>query len=307
MSYANLPLHALRAFEATIRLGSMTKAARELEVSHGAISRHIRELERLYATKLVRRLSKSSEPTSAGAEMAQTLSDGFRSLNLAVARLSVGPLTLSCSATIMQYWLIPKLPEFRTVHPNVHFRLNVNYGEVDFARDGISVAIRNTMYNPPADVVILDMIGEEIGPVCSPEYLMRNPLTTVEDLRSARILGTATRKAAWEQWLSAVGREPSEIQIGEEYEHFYLMLQAAAFGAGAAIAPKYLVEREISAGQLVAPFGFTLGPHRLQLWIAHHVRLNPDVKTLARWIEAKMTEPSRSSGKHEVANQTVST
>ena len=290
MSYANLPLHALRAFEATIRLGSMTKAAQELDVSHGAISRHVRELERLYATTLVRRLSKSSEPTPAGAEMAQTLSEGFRSLNLAVARLSAGPLTLSCSATIMQYWLIPKLPEFKALNPDIHFRLNVNYGEVDFARDGISIAIRNTMYSAPEDVVILDMIGEEIGPVCSPDYLLRHPLKSSADLRTAQVLGTATRKGAWEEWLSAVGSEIPEIQIPEEYEHFYLMLQAATFGAGVAMAPKYLVQREIDAGQLVAPFGFILGPHRLQLWIAHHLRQNFGVKTLAGWIEAKMVE-----------------
>jgi DNA-binding transcriptional LysR family regulator len=223
--------------------------------------------------------------------MAQTLSEGFRLLNLAVARLSVGPLTLSCSATIMQYWLIPKLSDFRTRHPNVQFRLNVNYGEVDFAGDGISLAIRNTMYSPPSDVVILDLIGEEIGPVCSPDYLLRNPQTSPDSLRSAAILGTATRKEAWEEWFSAVGKERSKIEVSEEYEHFYLMLQAAAFGAGVAIAPRYLVQREISAGQLVAPFGFTLGPHRLQLWIAHHLRLTPEVKTLARWIEEKMLEP----------------
>ncbi|NTA19078.1 LysR substrate-binding domain-containing protein [Agrobacterium tumefaciens] len=290
MSYANLPLHALRAFEATIRLGSMTKAAKELDVSHGAISRHIRELERLYATTLVRRLSKSSEPTPAGAEMALTLSEGFRSLNLAVARLSTGPLTLSCSATIMQYWLIPKLPEFKALNPHIHFRLNVNYSEVDFARDGISVAIRNTMYSPPGDVVILDMIGEEIGPVCSAEYLSRNPLKHPAELKEAQILGTATRKGAWEEWFQAAGEEVPELKIAEEYEHFYLMLQAATFGAGLAIAPKYLIQREINAGQLVAPFGFILGPHRLQLWIAHHLRQNLDVKTLAGWIEAKMVE-----------------
>ncbi|MBW9089795.1 LysR family transcriptional regulator [Rhizobium wenxiniae] len=289
MSYANLPLHALRAFEATIRLGSMTKAAKELDVSHGAISRHVRELERLYATTLVRRLSKSSEPTPAGAEMAQTLSEGFRSLNLAVARLSAGPLTLSCSATIMQHWLIPKIPEFRALNPDIHFRLNVNYGEVDFARDGISVAIRNTMYNPPDDVVVLDMIGEEIGPVCSPDYLSRHPVESFADLTTARALGTATRRRAWEEWLLTIGDEIPEIQIAEEYEHFYLMLQAATFAAGIAIAPKYLVQREIDAGQLVAPFGFTLGPHRLQLWIAHHLRQNPSVKALAGWIETKMT------------------
>lgn len=290
MSNAKLPLHALRAFEATVRLGSMTKAARELDVSHGAISRHVRELERLYGTKLVERLSKSSEPTPAGADMAETLSEGFRLLNRAVARLSLGPLTLSCSATIMQYWLIPKLPEFRSRHPDVHFRLNVNYGEVDFARDGITLAIRNTMYAPPGDVVIVDMIGEEVGPVCSPEYRSRLSPLSPDTLASATILGTATRREAWNEWLSAVGRRDLTLEVREEYEHFYLMLQAASFGAGIAIAPKYLVARELATGQLVAPYGFVLGPHRLQLWIAHHARLSPEVKLLARWIEEKMTE-----------------
>jgi LysR family glycine cleavage system transcriptional activator len=289
VSNAKLPLHALRAFEATVRLGSMTKAARELGVSHGAISRHVRELERLYGAKLVERLSKSSEPTPVGAEMAQTVGEGFRLLGLAVGRLSLGPLTLSCSATIMQYWLIPRLPEFRSRHPDVHFRLNVNYGEVDFARDGITLAIRNTMYAPPSDVVIVDMIGEEVGPVCSPDYLSRLSSDSPDGLASARILGTATRREAWNEWLSADGRRDLSLEVHEEYEHFYLMLQAASFGAGIAIAPRYLVGRELGTGQLVAPYGFVLGPHRLQLWIAHHARLQPDVKVLARWIEEKMT------------------
>lgn len=299
MSYSHLPLHALRAFEATARLGSMTKAAQELEVSHGAISRHIRELERLYGTKLLERLSKSSEPTPTGAEMAQTLSEGFRTLNLAVARLSVGPLTLSCSATIMQHWLIPKLPDFRMQHPNVQFRLNVNYGEVDFARDGISIAIRNTMYAPPEDVVIVDMIAEEIGPVCNPEYLLRNGLKSPSDLNAARLLGTATRRGAWSEWFSASGNGTPNIDISEEYEHFYLMLQAATFGAGVAIAPRYLVQREISAGQLVAPYGFVMGPHKLQLWIAHHLRLNQEVKVLRNWIQTQMSEESELQDTHK--------
>jgi DNA-binding transcriptional LysR family regulator len=191
----------------------------------------------------------------------------------------------------MQYWLIPKLPDFRARYPDIRFRLNVNYGEVDFARDGITVAIRNTMYSPPHDVVVLDMIGEEIGPVCSPDYLQRHPLASPQDLETANVLGTATRKQAWNEWLSASGNQGVNVRIVEEYEHFYLMLQAAAFGAGVAVTPRHLVHREIAAGQLVAPFGFTLGPNRLQLWIAHHARLSPEVKVLAHWIEEKISEP----------------
>lgn len=288
MSNANLPLHALRALEATIRLGSMTRAARELDVSHGAISRHVRQLERLYGTQLVRRLSKASEPTPVGAEMARTLTEGFRLLNLAVARVAKGPLTLSCSATIMQYWLIPRLSDFRSRHPDIQFRLNVNYGEIDFARDGISLAIRNTMYVPPEDVVVSDMIGEEIGLICSPQYASRLPTDIPTCLEAATILGTATRKAAWTEWLSAMSVGNLTVETNEEYEHFYLMLQAASFGAGVAVAPKYLVERELATGQLTAPYGFVSGPHRLQLWISHHERLNPAVKTLSKWIEGRM-------------------
>jgi DNA-binding transcriptional LysR family regulator len=133
------------------------------------------------------------------------------------------------------------------------------------------------------------MIGEAVGPVCSPDFLSRLSPNSPDGLASARILGTATRKEAWNEWLSAVGRRDLLVKVHEEYEHFNLMLQAASFGVGIAVAPRYLVERELATGQPIAPYGFVLGPHRLQLWIAHHARLQPEVKVLARWIEEKMT------------------
>jgi DNA-binding transcriptional LysR family regulator len=288
MAPPRLPLNALRAFEMTARLGSMSAAARELGVTHGAISRHIRELESEYGLPLLRRLPKSVEPTPAGAQLATTLGEAFQLMHLGVSRLAPGPLTLSCSATIMMYWLLPRLGRFQRDNPGIEVRLNVNYGEVDFVRDEISLAIRSSMFKPPQDVVIKSLLREEIGPVCHPDYAARLRLHAPEDLGRARILGTATRPTAWGEWLSAIGRADLRLTGHEHYAHFYLLIQAAACGLGVGVAPRILVEDEIMRGHLVAPFGFAAGPHELSLWVAPHLRLRADIRRLSEWIQKEM-------------------
>jgi DNA-binding transcriptional LysR family regulator len=288
MPRSRLPLNALRAFETTTRLGSMSAAARELGVTHGAISRHIRELEAEYGLPLLRRLPKSVEPTPAGAQLATTLNEAFQLIYLGVSRLAPGPLTLSCSATIMMYWLLPRLGRFKRDNPDIEVRLNVNYGEVDFVRDEISLAIRSSMFRPPQDVVIRPLLREDIGPVCSPDYAARLSLRTPDELARARILGTATRPVAWSEWLAAIGRAELNIVSHEHYAHFYLLIQAAACGLGIGLAPRILVEDEIGRGHLIAPFGFIAGPHDLSLWIAPHLRLRPDLRRLSDWIQSEM-------------------
>lgn len=103
MAPPRLPLNALRAFETTVRLGSISAAASELGVTHGGVSRHIQALEVQFGVLLLRRLPKSVEPTPAGAQLAASLGKSFELMHLNVSRLAPGPLTLSCSATIMNY------------------------------------------------------------------------------------------------------------------------------------------------------------------------------------------------------------
>ena len=296
MAPPHLPLNALRAFETTARLGSMSAAAGELGVTHGAISRHIRGLEARFGLLLLRRLAKSVEPTPAGAQLAADLGEAFELMHLGVSRLTPGPLTLSCSATIMMYWLIPRLGGFKRDNPAIEIRLNVNYGEVDFVRDEISLAIRSSMFRAPRDVVIRSLLREDIGPICHPDYAARLGLHTPEDLVRARILGTATRPAAWDEWLSAVGRSDLRLANHECYDHFYLLIQAAACGLGMALAPRFLVEDEIRRGHVVAPFGFATGPHELSLWVAPHLRSRADLRRLSDWIQDEMTTRTASHG-----------
>lgn len=291
MASPRLPLNALRAFEATARLNSMSAAAAELGVTHGAISRHVRSLETEFGVPLLKRLPKSVEPTVQGGQLAATLGDAFARMQQGVAALAPLPLTLSCSATISMHWLIPRLGEFKRANPDVEIRLNLNYGEVDFLRDEISLAIRSTMFKAPHEVIIRPLLRECVGPVCHPDYAQRLGLARPGDLARARLLGTATRVHAWREWMEAFGYRGETLQPQDSFDHFYLQNQAAACGLGVAIAPEILVAGEIARGHLVAPFGFVDGPHELNLWIAPHLRHRSDVKRLAGWIEAAMHAP----------------
>ena len=304
MAVSRLPLNALRAFEATVRVGSMSRAAGELGVTHGAISRHVKALEAQFGLPLLERLPRAVTATREGADLAISLAEAFGQIHLAVARVQPGPLTLSCSATIMMFWLIPRLERFKRTHPSIELRLNISHGDVDFIRDEISVAIRNSMYHPPRHAMARRMIAEEIGPVCHPDYARRQALSRPDDLAGARLLATATRPRAWSEWAEAIGRPDLSLQPHESYGHFYLVIQAAACGLGFAMVPRMLVESEIASGHLVAPLGFTQGPHHLKLWIADHLRARTDLRLLAAWLHQEMVVPRRTpSGSETQAEQ----
>ena len=288
VSRPRLPLNSLRTFEVAARLGSMSAAAKELCVTHGAVSRHVHALEDQFGVPLLRRLPRSVAPTPEGAALAGQLSEAFRLMREAVARLEPGPLTLSCSATIMMKWLIPRLSDFKRDNPEIEIRLNMNHGAVDFVQDKVSLAIRNSMIRPPADAVIEPLIREQFGPVCHPDYVARVGIKSVASLAKARILETATRPQAWQEWGAAMKRGELGLKPHERYEHFYLVIEAASAQLGVALVPRYVVEKEIESGQLVAPFGFIDSPHTLNLWIAPHERLRDDVRHLAAWIKERM-------------------
>ncbi len=289
MPKPRLPLNALRAFEVASRLGSMSAAAIELGVTHGAVSRQVRALEAQLGLPLLDRGARAVAPTPEGARLAAELAESFERMQAAVARVQPGPLTLSSSATVMMRWLIPRLERFKRDHPSIELRLTVSTGEVDFIRDEIGLAIRNSMVRAPPSALTETLIREEIGPVCHPDYALRVTADGPDDLVArARILGTATRPEAWAEWSRAIGRPGLAIAPDEVFGHFYLVIQAAACGLGFALAPRLLVEDEIDAGHLVAPLGFVPGPHAMQLWTAEHLRHRPDLRVVAEWLRREM-------------------
>lgn len=289
-------LNALRAFEATARLRSFGDAATELAVTHGAISRHIRALEDSLGVLLLVRNAHATEPTPEGAQLAEGLSRAFNLIRASVEQVRPGPLTLSCSSSIMMYWLLPRLTKLHRRHPSLEVSFNMGSGEVDFMRDNVSVAIRLSTIRAPKEIEPKPLVDEWIGPVCSPDYMHTARVTSPADLERARLLATNTRPAAWDNWFDAARVElPRRPPVAESFEHFYLLIQAAKCGLGVAAVPRMLVRDELDSGALVAPFGFVPGPRKLVLWVAPHLEARPQAVALVDWIREELMQSEGAS------------
>jgi LysR family glycine cleavage system transcriptional activator len=286
-------LNALRAFEATARLRSMSAAANELSVTHGAVSRHVRSLEDMFGVVLLNRGPHSTDPTPEGTRLAEGLAAAFNTIQASIEQLKPGPLTLSCSTSIMMYWLIPRIARFHEKHPDVELQFNMNYGQVDVVRDKIGIAIRNTMIEPPPDVVVRELTREWVGPVCSPEYMRSARIRSFADLGGVRRLAPRTRAKAWAEWAAAAGYGGEALAAHDSFDHFYLMIQAVICGLGIAPVPRMLVLDDLRSGKLVAPFGFVAGPHKLVLWLAPHVISRPDTRARSKWLADELKETER--------------
>jgi len=295
MAVSRLSLNALRAFEATARLRSFSAAATELSVTHGAVSRHIRMLEDSLGLQLLKRSAHGTEPTAEGQRMAEGLSTAFNLIQSTIEQVKPGPLTLSCSESIMMYWLIPRLARFQEANPEVELRFNMSYGAVDFARDNIGVAIRLSTIDPPKEAICTDVVAEWIGPVCSAEYLRNLRLTSSADLARARLMVSRTRPRAWIDWSRCCAQDLGDLHIDDAFDHFYLLIQAAKCGLGLANVPRMLVRDDLSNGTLVAPLGFAAGPNKLVLWVAPHLSRRPDTVKLLEWLTDELRHDLRTS------------
>ncbi|MPY74292.1 MAG: LysR family transcriptional regulator [Alphaproteobacteria bacterium] len=252
-------LNALRAFEAAARLGSVTAAAAELHVTHGAVSRQVKQLEQALGTALFHRAGAGLRLSEAGARLLPVLTSSFDLMEAGVAqaaRARGGNLIVSCLGTFTMRWLIPRLFAFRAAHPDIEVQLSASDAPVNFLRDRFDLAIRTARPPWPADMIANPFIVEEVGPVLSAALQERLRLRTVEDLARATLLHTDTRISAWPDWFASVGQAEVQPAAAQTFEHFYFMLQAAASGLGVAIGPKPVIEDDLSAGRLVAPFGF---------------------------------------------------
>ncbi|GGB01452.1 LysR family transcriptional regulator [Brucella endophytica] len=281
-------LNALKTFEAVARHRSMTKAAEELCVTHGAVSRQIRSLEETLGVILLTRNARLSDPTPEGARLAEGLASAFSIIEGSIERIEPGPLTLSCSSSIMMEWIIPRIGRFHHRYPNIELQFNMNYDRIDFMRDKISIAIRSSVIEPPAGAITRDLGSEEIGLICAPSYLAQCPLADPGDVTEATVLATQTRPEAFADWKKAADMDFQSPEPKSTFHHFYLLIQAMLCGLGVAAVPHMLVAEHIASRRLVAPFGFRPGPRRMVLWIAPHKARQPDILALEKWLIREM-------------------
>jgi LysR family transcriptional regulator, glycine cleavage system transcriptional activator len=290
------PLKALPAFEIAASRASISAAAEELHLTHGAVSRQIKSIEDYLGVPLFRRLNRRIELTAAGAAFLPTVRKTLQMLEASTAQVAArttqGPLIVSCLATFMMRWLIPRLYAFSSAHPGIEVRLSASHGPVRFAEDGIDVAIRIGKAPWPRRVAAHRMFSDRIGPVLAPALKARHRLARPSDLRRLVLLHTDTRPQAWSEWLRLTGTQGIAAADGPHYEHTYFLLEAAASGLGVAIASYPLVKQDLAGSRLEAPFGFAASPNSYYLL---HPKSTPNSARIAAFTAWIMDEAHRGS------------
>lgn len=280
-------MNSLRFFEAAARLGSFVKAAEELRLTHGAVSRQVRLLEQSLGVDLFERRNRGVFLTPQGEQLWAAAQCAFEHLNAVLESLRKPvrhlPLVVSCEPTISMKWLIPRLGDFYQRHPDIQLHIFASGGPVAFQRDGVDVALRRNDFKWDPSVHAEKVCDEWVGPVCAPALLKRKQL----HLPAQRILHTSSRKNAWASWRAAT-RTTAAHSGSQTYEHFYLTLQAAGAGLGVAIGSVFMAQEEIASGRLVAPFGFVRDGSEYCLLSMLPFEADPRRLAFLHWIRQQM-------------------
>jgi LysR family glycine cleavage system transcriptional activator len=281
------PLKTLPAFEIAADRLSFTEAAGELHLTHGAVSRQIKALESHLGVPLFRRRNRRIELTQAGTVFLPGVRQALHVLETSTSEIATSPregaLVVSCVATFMMRWLIPRLYAFNAAHRKIEVRLSASHKPVDFARDGIDVAIRLGRPPWPRHVTASPFLADRIGPVCAPKLMRGRKSLRISDLRQHRLLHAETRAQAWSDWGNAQGTT-IDLGNGQGFEHTYFMLEAAASGLGIGIASYPLVEYDLQSGRLIAPFGFSASGRSYCVLHARQAANNPKIAAFRSWI-----------------------
>ncbi len=261
------PLNALRAFEATARHLSFSKAAEELHVTPAAVSHQVKALEETLGASLFRRLNRASELTDAGRLLFPDLQEGFQRIGEAVAKLDRlsedRVLVISTGPAFSATWLAPRLYRFLEQYPEIDARISANLGRSNFGADGVDLAIRFGHGNY-SGFHVEHLVNDSLLPLCSPSLLERGPpLETPEDLRRHVLIHDDSLNfldvtPGWGDWLKAAGASSVDPSRGLRFNHADHGIDAAVEGAGVVLARKVMAAGDLRLGRLVAPFSLEL-------------------------------------------------
>lgn len=285
MSRAQLPLNALRAFEASARHLSFTRAAAELFVTQAAVSHQVKALERRLGVSLFRRLPRGLTLTDEGQALLPVVTDSFDRIVHTMQRFQGGAvrevLTLGVVGTFAVRWLLPRLDEFREAHPLIELRLLTHNNKVDLAAEGLDMAIRfgdGAWHGAQAEAIMT----APMSPLCAPRVAAR--LEHPRDLASVPLL-RPYRNQDWLAWFAAAGVEAPRL-AGPVFDSSSLMVQAAVMGAGVALAPPKMFGRELHGRQLVQPFGIEVEAGGYWLTWLKSRPLSPAMAAFRAWTQA---------------------
>lgn len=298
------PLNALRAFEATARLMSFSKAAEELNVTKAAVSHQVRGLEQYLGFDLFERHNRSISLTEAGEKSLPKLREGFNNLSDAVhlmrAHVETDTLNLWMAPSFASKWLIPRLHRFSEKHPEIDMRImsdvqlvNIKHGpdvmdKLTRAHD-VDVVIRFGSGNY-SGYVVDRLFNVDAVPLCSPRLLENrdHPLISSDDLKYHTLLHDDTDyrgRPTWVDWLKRYKVKDVNHRRGLHFNHVLMALEAAIDGQGVLLSMERLARTDLTEGRLCIPFDM-----RMELKHAYYVvrppstSNRPAVKQFVDWV-----------------------
>jgi LysR family transcriptional regulator, glycine cleavage system transcriptional activator len=298
------PLNPLRAFEAAGRLKSIRKAADELSVTPGAVSRQVQILETHLGIPLFRRESRSAILTAAGEQYLAAVTEHFDGIREATLKLTGerGPsreiLKVRAYVTFAMKWLIPRLSSFHDANPSTEVRITASLEAVDFEHEDVDGAIRLGDGHWP-EYEVDRLVANHLIPVCSPEFRRNAKLKHPSDLAGRPLLHSLARPDDWMYWLKAAGQTGIDAYAGLKYQSSAMVHQAAIEGQGVAIAQKVLVDDDLQHRRLVQPFALSCdrGDFTYYLIYPKNRLRNPSFRKFRSWLveQAPLASQSKST------------
>jgi len=291
-----LPLNALRAFEASARHLSFTRASAELNVTQAAVSAQVKNLEARLGVRLFRRLPRGLALTDEGQALLPMLSESFGRLGIILEQFRGGsyrePLTVAAVSTFTVGWLMPRLEAFRREHPFVDLRLMTHNNKVDLAGEGLDYAIRfgeGAWHGTHAE----PLLDAPLAPVCTPVIARR--LTHPSDLLHETLL-RSYRSDEWSRWFAAAGvGAPTAPLRGPVFDSSLALAAAASQAAGVALLPVCMFTHELQMARLVQPFPVTVPVGRYWLTRLQSKAPSTAMEQFRDWVlrEAAASAPAR--------------
>lgn len=251
------PLHSLKAFEAAARHASFTRAAEELNLTQGAVSRQILKLEERLGVALFRRAERGVHLTEAGEQYRAAVREALERIARATAAVCSldgrGPITIGATSAMASLWVMSRLAGFRRHDPDLEIRVLASDHGFRNARDEVDLLILYARTTPAGDDV-RRLFGEEIFPVCAPDYLAGCSIRNAEDLLGKTLLSLDDDHPdwiGWESWFAAHGIDKPRPRHSIRINSYPMLLQAAVAGQGIALGWSHLVDEALAAGTLV--------------------------------------------------------
>jgi LysR family glycine cleavage system transcriptional activator len=277
---------------------SLTLAARELNVTAGALSHQIRGLEDFLGLKLFERRVRAIALTAAGKQLYPGLQTGFAQIREAVeslaARHNPDLLVVSTSPGLTSKWLAPRLYRFGPVYPDVDVRISSSLINANFTTDGVDLAVRNMIVDPSLDpsLVVEALAPISFIPVCSPRLVEEHgPVRRPRDLARLPLIHDETLSARgaspeWGEWFKAAGAEDVDLRRGLRFNSADHALDAAGEGAGVLLAHDILAYDDLRTGRLIIPVDVALPSGRaFHLVWAKGRKPSPAAEAFRRWIK----------------------